>query len=73
MDKKTKLLTTMIKSIDEEKKTIRFKVSGNSIDRHGEIVDQSWNLKNFLKNPIMLWNHKSYDVQPEDAAEEESN
>ncbi|MBB0998292.1 hypothetical protein G6024_14560 [Dietzia maris] len=65
-DKRTKLYTTKIKSIDEENKSIRFRISDDSIDRYGERVDQSWSLKNFLKNPIGLWNHKSYDVEPED-------
>ncbi|MFE5643249.1 HK97 family phage prohead protease [Rhodococcus sp. NPDC056516] len=66
MEKKLKLYTTTIKSIDDENKSIRFRISDDSIDRYGEKVDQSWNLKNFLKNPIGLWNHKSYNVEPED-------
>lgn len=65
-EKKLKLYTTKIKSIDEENKSIRFRISDDSIDRYGEKVDQSWNLKSFLKNPVGLWNHKSYDVEPED-------
>lgn len=66
-EKQLKLYTTKIKSIDTEKKSIRFRISDDSVDRYGEIVDQkSWDLKNFLKNPIGLWNHKSWDVQPED-------
>lgn len=66
-DKKLKLYTTTIKSIDEEKKTIRFRVSDDSIDRYGEKVEQKWNLKNFLKNPVMLWNHRSgTDLEPKD-------
>lgn len=66
MEKKLKLYTTKIKSINEDAKSIRFRISDDSIDRYGEKVDQSWNLKNFLKNPIGLWNHKSWDVEPED-------
>ncbi|MBY4111116.1 hypothetical protein HQO82_19330 [Rhodococcus fascians] len=66
MEKKLALYTTKIKSINEDAKSIRFRISDDSIDRYGEKVDQSWNLKDFLKNPIGLWNHKSYDVEPED-------
>lgn len=66
VDKRLKLYTTKIKSIDEGNKSIRFRISDDSIDRYGEKVDQSWNLKNFLKNPIGLWNHKSWGVEPED-------
>lgn len=66
-EKKIKLYNTSIKSIDEENLTIRFKVSDASIDRYGEKVDQTWNLKNFKKNPIMLWNHRSgHDLEPKD-------
>ena len=32
--------------------------STNSVDRHGEIVDNNgWDLKNFKKNPVILWAH----------------
>ncbi|WP_241473774.1 HK97 family phage prohead protease [Mycolicibacterium neoaurum] len=66
-ERKLKLYTTSIKSINDDEKSIRFQVSDDSVDRYGEKVDQGWNLKNFLKNPIALWNHRSgYDMQPED-------
>jgi hypothetical protein len=66
-EKKLKLYTTKTKSIDDENKSIRFQVSDDSVDRYGEIVDQGWNLRNFLKNPIALWNYRSGpDMQPED-------
>lgn len=32
--------------------------STNSVDRHGEIVDNNgWDLKSFKKNPVILWAH----------------
>jgi HK97 family phage prohead protease len=32
--------------------------STNSVDRHGEIVDNNgWELKSFKKNPVILWSH----------------
>lgn len=32
--------------------------STNSVDRHGEIVDNNgWDLKSFKKNPVILWGH----------------
>lgn len=32
--------------------------STNSVDRHGEIVDNNgWDLKAFKKNPVILWGH----------------
>ena len=49
-------------SIDEEKHTATFVMSTSSIDRHGDIVDQSsWNLKFFKQNPALFWNHRSSD------------
>ena len=47
-------------SVDEEKKTIRYRFSDNKPDRDDEIVDlKSWNFKSFLANPLFLWRHKS--------------
>lgn len=32
--------------------------STNSVDRHGEVVDNNgWDLKSFKKNPVILWAH----------------
>ncbi len=52
VDKRLKLYRTKINSVGKDKKSIRFRISDDSIDRCGEKVNQSWNLKNFLKNPI---------------------
>lgn len=41
VDKRLKLYATKIKSVDEDKKSIRFRISDDSIDRYGEKVDQS--------------------------------
>jgi HK97 family phage prohead protease len=54
----TKLFVTKASSVDEEAKTVRFKISDNSEDRYGEVVDQkSWDFKNYLNNPIFIWGH----------------
>ena len=55
MRKITKLFTTKAQSINDETKTIRFKISDNQTDRMGEIVDQeSWDFKNYMNNPVVL-------------------
>lgn len=47
-------------SVDKEKHTATFVMSTASIDRHGDIVEQSsWNLKHFLENPAFFWGHRS--------------
>ena len=64
MRKITKLFTTQAKSINDETKTIRFKISDDQTDRMGEIVDQaSWDFKNYMNNPIVLWGHDSSEPE----------
>ena len=57
MLKKTKLYTHAVKSIDEETRQATFVISTDEIDRTGEVVEQSWNLENYKKNPIVLFGH----------------
>lgn len=36
--------------------------STDSLDRHGEVIDQEgWDLANFKSNPVMLWAHDNYE------------
>ena len=47
---------------DEEKliqDTFRFVASTAQVDRMGDIVEQSWQLDAYRKNPVILWNHDS--------------
>ena len=47
-------------SIDTEKNTATFVMSTETIDRHGDIIDQaSWMLDHFLKNPSFFLQHRS--------------
>jgi HK97 family phage prohead protease len=56
-----KLLNSKIKEVNEEENSIKFVFSTNEEDRHGEVVDQAgWNLKEFLKNPVVLFAHDHY-------------
>lgn len=56
-----KLFNTKIKEVNEEEKSIRFIFSTDDEDRHGEIVDQEgWDLKEFEKNPVVLFAHDHY-------------
>lgn len=66
-EKVKKLYDAEIRSVDDEKKTIRFRVSDATKDRYGESVKQDWQLGNFKKNPIGIWNHRGGDkIEPED-------
>lgn len=57
MLKKTKLFTHAVKSIDEELRQATFVISTDEKDRMGEVVEQSWDLDNYKKNPIVLFGH----------------
>ena len=47
-------------SIDKEKNTAVFVMSTETIDRHGDIIDQaSWMLDHFLKNPAFFLQHRA--------------
>lgn len=47
-----------IKSVDENEAVIEAVFSTADIDRHGEKVSQEgWQLKDFKKNPVILWGH----------------
>lgn len=49
-----------VKSVDNVNHTVDGVFSAEIEDRQGEIVVQSgWLLENYLKNPIVLWAHKS--------------
>lgn len=57
MLKKTKLFTHAVKSIDEKNRQATFVISTDEKDRMGEVVEQSWDLENYKKNPIVLFGH----------------
>jgi len=58
MRKITKLFSNQtIKSIDEDKRQASYIISTDDVDRMGEVVEQSWDLKNYEANPIVLFGH----------------
>lgn len=58
MRKITKLFSNQsIKTIDEEKRQAKYIISTDDVDRMGEVVEQSWDLKNYEANPIVLFGH----------------
>lgn len=46
-----------IKSLDEKTRSVDFVFSDESIDSYDEIVDQSWDLTRYQKNPVLLYDH----------------
>lgn len=48
----------VIKSIDEANRTIDFIISTAGLDRDGDTIDpKGWDLKQYRKNPVVLWAH----------------
>jgi hypothetical protein len=35
----------------------RFIASTGDVDRHGDVVEQSWRLANYKRNPVIMWEH----------------
>lgn len=54
-------------SVNEANKSLKALVSTTSPDRHGSIIlPSAWQLDNYRKNPLFLWQHE-WHGQPEDA------
>lgn len=54
--------TPEIRSIDEVKRTITFVASTEAPDRYGDIIRvKGWQTKNYQRNPVFLWGHRSQD------------
>ena len=51
-----------IKSVNEDEYTIDAVFSTEDEDRHGDIVRQAWDLKNFKKNPVILNSHNYWSA-----------
>lgn len=49
-----------VRAVNEEERSIEFTASTESIDSHGDVVEQSFDLKRFKKNPVLLWHHNSF-------------
>jgi len=55
-----KLLEAKVKSIDSENGTFEVIASSGKVDRLGDTIDpKGWYLKNYKKNPVMLWSHST--------------
>jgi hypothetical protein len=63
MNKKLyELLNIKIKGVEEETFTLEAIFSTEDEDRHGDIVRQNWDLKQFKKNPVILNSHNYWSA-----------
>jgi HK97 family phage prohead protease len=49
-----------VKSVDEAARSFEVVASTDTIDGHGDIVEQTFDLKRYKKNPVVLWLHNSF-------------
>lgn len=49
-----------VKAFDPEKRSFDVVASSDTIDGHGDIVEQTFDLKRYKKNPVVLWLHNSF-------------
>ncbi|HKY37139.1 MAG TPA: hypothetical protein VJN18_14440 [Polyangiaceae bacterium] len=51
------------KAFDAKTRSVDAVLSSETIDGHGEIIDQaSWQLARYLQNPVVLYMHSHFDV-----------
>lgn len=51
-----------IRSINESERSVEVVASTDTIDAHGDVVEQKFDLKRYRKNPVVLWNHNRFEV-----------
>lgn len=57
-------LSFSARAIDEKTRSVQVIASTDSIDAHGDILEQDWNLDRYRKNPVVLWAHNQFDSSP---------
>lgn len=48
------------RAINEDERSIEVVASTDTLDSHGDIVEQTFDLKRYKKNPVVLWLHNSF-------------
>lgn len=59
-----------LRAINQDERSVDVIVSTDSLDSHGEVVDQDWDLKRYKANPVVLWAHNMcgyFSESPEDS------
>ncbi len=49
-----------VRSINEEERSVEVVCSTKTIDAHGDVVDQKFDLTRYKKNPVVLWHHNRF-------------
>lgn len=54
-------LTFSTRAIDEATRSFDVVASTATLDAHGDIVEQDWDLARYRKNPVVLWVHNNFE------------
>jgi HK97 family phage prohead protease len=53
----------IVRALNEASREITFIASTERVDRYGDIIRvNGWQTKEYMKNPVVLWSHKSTDL-----------
>jgi HK97 family phage prohead protease len=58
------------RAVNQEERSIEVIASTDSLDSHGDIVEQTFDLKRYKKNPVVLWFHNSFGMFDGSTAED---
>lgn len=46
-----------VRALNQDERSVEVVVSTDSLDAHGDVVDQDWDLKRYKRNPVVLFQH----------------
>lgn len=46
-----------VRGLNQDERSVDVVVSTDTLDAHGDVVDQDWDLKRYKKNPVVIFNH----------------
>jgi hypothetical protein len=46
-----------VRAPNQDERSVEVVVSTDTLDAHGDVVDQDWDLKRYKRNPVVLFNH----------------
>jgi HK97 family phage prohead protease len=57
------LVPDSVEPVEGQTRTVRFILSTAAVDRDGDTIDpKGWDLKSYLKNPVVLWAHDYHSL-----------
>lgn len=54
-------LSVTTRAVDEKTRSFEVVASTSTLDSHGDIVEQDWDLDRYKKNPVVFWHHNNFE------------